>query len=377
MKTSKIVILIFMVVMMMFPSYALAEDGTDWNGLVNQTATSMKNMVNTDSTSVLSDEEALPAGNSVSDWTAISLAIAGVEEDYNGYLKALESYVSDCYKNQGYIDNRKATETQRIALAVLTLGGDPTAFGKDAEGNSINLVADGTWNFPGESVGLQGTNGYIYALLVLDAKDYQIPEGENLSRDELIASILKAQNPDGGISMASSGDGSVDITAMALQALAPYQEQEAVKTAIDKALVWTGNQISQYGTFEAFGTESCESSAQVLMAMTALGIAPEDDTRLIKNNMTIADGMAQFRLEDGTYMHTLTDRNGDLMATQQALLGLEAMEKFQSGGGWIFDFSQYEGPNQQSSGMSTIVMIVGVLVVLLVAGGVILIKKKK
>lgn len=377
MKKRRIAVLIFMIVMMLLPSQVLAEEITDWSSMVQQSAASMKAMVSQETDAVLSEKELLPVGNSVSDWTAVSLALAGVEDDYTAYLEELETYVTDCYKEQGYIDNRKATETQRIALTVLALGGDPTAFGTDADGNPINLIADGTWNFSGASVGMQGTNGYIYALLVLDAKDYQIPEGEVLTRESLITSILKAQNQDGGISMASSGDGSIDITAMALQALAPYQDQENVKEAVDKALTWIGKQISAYGTFAAFGTESCESSAQVLMAMVALGIDPTEDARLIQNNMTIADGMEQFRLDNGTYMHTPADGKGDLMATQQALLGLEAMEKSQSGEGWIFDFSQYEGPNQQSTGMPTTAILIGVLAVFLVAGGVILIKKKK
>lgn len=377
MKKSKIAILMMMVIMMLFPSQAMAGEPADWSGMMQQTAAGMKTMVNTEKDTVLSETELLPAGNSVSDWTAVSLALAGSEDDYATYLDELESYVTDCYKTQGFIDDVKATETQRIALTVLALGGDPTAFGKDADGNPVNLVADGTWNFSGESVGMQGTNGYIYALLVLDAKDYQIPDSEVMTRESLIASILSAQNKDGGISMASSGDGSIDITAMALQALAPYQGKAEVDKAIDKALTWIGNQISTYGTFEAFGTESCESSAQVLMAMAALNIDPMEDTRLINNNMTIADGMEQFRLDDGTYMHTPADGKGDLMATQQALLGLEAMETSQAGEGWIFDFTNYEGPNQQASGMPTVFIIIGVLAVALVCGGVVLMKKKK
>ena len=376
MKKSRIVIVMMMTMMLLFPGNTFATSEMDWNLLVQETVAGMRTMVNTDKDSILSDEEALPAGNSVSDWAAISMALSGYEEDYASYLKALERYVTDCYQNQGYINDVKATETQRVALTVLALGGDPTAFGKDAEGNPVNLVADSTWNFPGSSVGLQGTNGYIYALLVLDAMDYLIPEGVELSRETLIENILQAQTKAGGFSLASSGDGSIDITAMALQALAPYQNQAEVKAAVDKAIAWIGSQISTYGTFEAFGTESCESSAQVLMAMAALGISTEDE-RLIKNNMTIADGMLQFRLDDGTYMHTPTDGKGDLMATQQTLLGLEAMERAEAGEGWIFDFTQYAGPNQQSVGIPTVVILVGILVVLLAVGGVMIMKKKQ
>ena len=56
----------------------------------------------------------------------------------------------------------KATDWHRKTLAVLSLGGDPTAFGKDDSGNAVNLIADGVYNWSRtESLGSRGqTDGF-------------------------------------------------------------------------------------------------------------------------------------------------------------------------------------------------------------------------
>ena len=38
-------------------------------------------------------EENFPAGSSVSDWTALAMARAGIADDYAGYLARLQAYV--------------------------------------------------------------------------------------------------------------------------------------------------------------------------------------------------------------------------------------------------------------------------------------------
>lgn len=342
-------ILLFIVVLTCSTSVSAAEN-TDLNEKIVETVSGMKQMAGDGKKYILNAKEEFPAGNSICDWTAMALAMAGEEEAYADYLKQMEEYVTNCYKEQGYIDDVKATETQRIALTILALGGDPTAFGTDKEGNPVNLIADGTWNFAGDSMGNQGTNGYIYGLLTLDAKGYEIPANVSVTRESIVESILNAQSEEGGFSLAAAGEGDIDITAMALQALAPYQDRQNVKEAVEKALGWISGQMSEYATFMAYNTESCESSAQVLMAMAALGIDYRTDERFIKNDMTILDGMEQFRLEEGTYMHTPVDGAGDLMATQQSLLALLALEKAGNSSGWLFDFTDYEAPSSISSG---------------------------
>lgn len=93
----------------------------------------------------LLQSDKLTAGDSVSDWVAIAVSRAGTEGDTSAYRKALERYVTRMYREQGGLDRLRATEWQRTALTALALGADPTAFGRDKNGRSVNLLADGVY----------------------------------------------------------------------------------------------------------------------------------------------------------------------------------------------------------------------------------------
>lgn len=75
---------------------------------------------------------------------------------------------------------------------------------------------------------------------------------------------------------------------MAIQALAAYYDtNDAVKAAVDKALDALSAMQNDDGTFStAFSGKTSESTAQVIVALTALGINPATDSRFIKNGLT-------------------------------------------------------------------------------------------
>lgn len=117
----------------------------------------------------LLQSDKLTAGDSVSDWVAIAVSRTGTEGDTSAYRKALERYVTRMYREQGGLDRLRATEWQRTALTALALGADPTAFGRDKNGRSVNLLADGVYQFTAaKSLGTQGLNGWIFGLIALD-----------------------------------------------------------------------------------------------------------------------------------------------------------------------------------------------------------------
>lgn len=75
-------------------------------------------------------------------------------------------------------------------------------------------------------------------LLALDTKNYEVPEDASYSREDLIAYILKKELSGGGFTLVGS-KADVDITAMALQSLAPYYgRREDVTEVVDRALTW-------------------------------------------------------------------------------------------------------------------------------------------
>ena len=287
-------------------------------------------------------EDAFPAGSSVSDWTALAMARAGIADDYAGYLARLQAYVERQYAENGCLDPVKATEYHRVALTAAALGGDPTSFGTKPDGAAIDLVAEGTYNWQGDDLGGQGLNGWIFALLTVDAVGAEVPADARYSRQDMLDAIVAAQSPEGGFSLAGGGM-DVDITAMALQALAPYQERQA--EVIDAALNALSAAQTVTGGFESWGAQSSESCAQVILALTALNIDPTADERFQKNQRNVVEALMDFRLSDGGFAH---EKDGplDAMACEQAMQALTAMELRQQGEGRFFDLTAIHPPVQ-------------------------------
>ena len=292
---------------------------------------------------LLDKQDGFPAGSSICDWAAIAFALNGRADCYDVYLDALESYVTDQYAQNGGLDRTKATEWHRIALTVLALGGDPTAFGTDAEGQPVNLIADGTYNFFA-ALDAQGTNGLIFALITLDANNYTVPEGSANTRESILAALLAAQSSDGGFGL-SKESSDVDITAMALCALAPYKQDADVAAAIDAALSYLSGVQTENGGFFSYDVETSESASQVIIALSALGIDPQTDERFIKNGVSVYDALMSYQSGSG-FVHTKdeAEAGNDVMATEQAVLALTAMRIMQENGGRLYDFTNCAAP---------------------------------
>lgn len=161
---------------------------------------------------LLNASDEFPAGYSVCDWAALACAVGGAEDSYTAYLHALEAYVKNKLGEDSSLG--RATDYHRIALTVLALGGDPAAFSEDKNGEPVNLIEFGTYNYPGE-LGAQGLNAYIFALITLDSESYTVPDGSRYTRTGIIKEILAAEEPGGGFGL-DKGAFDIDITAMAL-----------------------------------------------------------------------------------------------------------------------------------------------------------------
>ena len=171
---------------------------------------------------LLNDAFLALAGTTPGDWYPIGLSRLGVEDRYDAYLAVLRDQVEERYRQPGALSAAKATEWHRIALAVLAAGGDPTSFGTDGDGQPIDLIADGTYNRGRQtSLGRQGINGWIWGLIALDSMRYELPDDAFYTREDILLEILCRQLADGGFALSGSA-ADPDITAMAVQALAPY-----------------------------------------------------------------------------------------------------------------------------------------------------------
>ena len=307
---------------------------------------------------LLSDSYIALAGSTPGDWYPIALSRLGCKTDYSGYLAVLEQNVKERYALDGGLSAAKATEWHRITLAVLASGGNP----RDIDG--IDLVADGTYNRgKTASLGRQGINGWIWGLIALDSKSWEVPKDAYYTRDDIILQILSAQLENGGFALTGEA-ADPDITAMALQALAPYYNSETVYTlpggtaseeakkttvrkAAEAALECLSGLQSAQGDFFSWGTQNSESCSQVIIALCALGIDPLCDERFIKNGVTLWDGLMRYRREDGGFLHSFSyDSNNptslpdasNSMAGEQALLALCALIRQKKGMRSLYDF---------------------------------------
>ncbi len=77
------------------------------------------------------------------------------------------------------------------------------------------------------------------------------------NREKLVDEILEKEQEDGGFSLSTDGDSDVDITAMALTALAPYKDEEKVSTAIENGFSWLSSQQQADGSNAIYGCRKC------------------------------------------------------------------------------------------------------------------------
>src|SRR5690606_31085243 len=123
--------------------------------------------------------------------------------------------------------------------------------------------------------------GWIWGLITLDSMRYEIPDDAYYTREDIIVEILRNQLPDGGFSL-NGKEADADMTAMAIQALAPYYNSEetyeykqratnkhvekSVREAVDEALDTLSQIQLDSGDFSSWGIANAESTAQVMVA---------------------------------------------------------------------------------------------------------------
>ena len=265
-------------------------------------------------------------GSTGGEWMTIGLARSGRPVPA-GYYDNVVEYVKAMADANERLHRAKVTDNARVILAL-------TAIGKDVTNVGGHNLLKGLDNMA--YVQKQGINGPIFTLIALDSHNY--PTMGDVTREKLIQVILDAQLPNGGWNL-SGENADTDMTAMAIQALAPYYKtNETVKAAVDKALEALSTMQRNDGGFGSWGTVNSESCAQVVVALTALGIDPATDSRFVKNGSTVLGALAGFYVDGGGFKHTADgERNG--MATEQGYYALAAYFRFLNGQTSLYDMS--------------------------------------
>ena len=277
---------------------------------------------------------AAPGTGSVGgDWLNFGLARSGVkvpQKYFDTYYENVEAAVRE--KN-GVLSDRKYTEYSRTVLALTAIGKNPA----DVAGfDLLKPLADF------EQVTKQGINGTIFALLALDSGNYEMPEDPDAAvqatRQMYVDELLARELPDGGWTLAG-GEPDVDITAMTVQALAKYREQPDAAAAVERGLAVLSSLQEPDGGYVSWGSSNSESVAQVIVALTELGV-PLSDERFVKNDVTVADALLRFAQENGAFVHVRDGSGGDdEMATEQAFYALAAIHRAETGETTLYDMT--------------------------------------
>ena len=144
-----------------------------------------------------------------------------------------------------------------------------------------------------------------------------------------------------------------DITGMALQALAKYQAQSAVKAATDKALACLSKMQDSNGGYASWKTSNSESVVQVIVALCELGI-DLNDSRFVKNGNTLLDNLFSYRNADGSFSHTAAGTGNDQMASEQGFYGIVAAMRAIEGKNSLYRMSDCTVRVSGNAGVNTV-----------------------
>ncbi|MGN1118326.1 MAG: hypothetical protein ACI4RU_06910, partial [Acutalibacteraceae bacterium] len=243
------------------------------------------------------------------EWYILSLVLYNPSLDYSEYRSALEKYVSSGAGNP--------TEREMYALLLAATG---------YSGNYIGDIIE-------SSTGKLGIMSYIYSLHLLNL-GYK---AQTVTKQAVITELLSRQKSDGGFAV-SGNYGDVDTTAMTLQALSQNVSDSKVNAAINKALSFLSSRLDENGEYSSYGAVNSESTSQVIIALSALGIDLEKDSRFIKNGKTLIDTLLSYKMSDGSFSH-IHEKGSDSYATVQALSAFVAYYRFLTGKGSLYKFS--------------------------------------
>lgn len=275
------------------------------------------------------------------EWAVLGQARAKVplsEAYIAAYYEKVVAYVRKNMGADGVLrdpesHNPVITDNERIALALTAIGKDPANVG----GKNLLAALQDKDIMKVTDTSNTDINGLVMGLLALNSRNY------TSDTSWLVQAVLAQQNEDG--SWSASADtkpaSDVDMTAMALQALAPYYKDggnETVNHAVNKALQWLSDK------YKGTGYTSAESCAQVVIALSALNLDANTDARFTKTvegkTLSVLGNLLQYRVaENGGFKHQFADKAVNEMATEQALCAMAAYARFTEKANALYDMT--------------------------------------
>lgn len=249
----------------------------------------------------------------------------GVNKSY--YKNYYNNVEKEIIAKRGVL-SESAGAVAKIIISLNAIGKDPHNVGGynlvDILGDKLNTA---------EKTGSIGISNAIYALIALESKGLDYSTHENyqaVSKKILVNYLVSTQFENGGFSYEeSNADGiSVDMTAMALTALADFNEDATVKAAISKGLAYMATQLNEEAGYAPYGSNSADTQAQVIVALIENGLNPKTATDFIKNGKwAISNILLNYDAKLGGFKYMVADKEINPFTTSSAVLGLTAYDR--------------------------------------------------
>lgn len=233
-----------------------------------------------------------------------ALAMKYPELDYREYGKMLETDILA----------REKIQTASLQKACITF-------------LSIHYVKEQEKEWIAKGIAETGADTIMSSIYGIQLMEMLYAEEEaviTISEEQILKaceSLIAYQLSDGGFAYFGE-KGDADVTAMTLQALAPYyRENEIITDSIEQALDFVSKEQLPDGGFQSMETANSESCAQMLNAFVKLGIDPVHSERFLKNGNSVVSCLYKYQKENGGFSHVM-DGDVNEMATSQALQAL-------------------------------------------------------
>lgn len=260
------------------------------------------------------------------EWNILNYARSGAVTD--AQKKSYCDSVVKALQAEGRDSFQYASENAKVVLVLNAMKCDPTNVGgyNLLEPLKDESCADLTGNY---------LTVVMYALYSCDA---------NVNCPSYVDALLASQDESGGF---NDGWGvGPDGTAMIIQALAPYYNKDArVKTAVDAGLTYLVTCMdATTGAVTSWGTPNSNSTAQVILALTSLGINPAEDARFCQNGKNLVTALQSFYCGKGEFGYDNATM-ANALASVQSVQAVIAYNRLLHGQTAFYDMGDLRQPS--------------------------------
>ncbi len=236
------------------------------------------------------------------DWAVKGIVESNVETPKD-YVELYYDNVRAAVKSSaGELHEEYYSDYARVVIGLSAIGKDA----KNVEGYDLTVPLDAYEEITG-----QGMNAVAYTLTAIQVSDSEV-EHEKAYVQELVEEMERVL-PD-----AQKQD--IDYIAMGMLGLSFYAEQTQVDVVLEEGIRILSTLQQNDG-----GMGNCESTAEAIVALTQLDVDVFSDERFVKNGNSLGQSLLLFAEKDGSFRHTEDGKAANPMATEKALLALDAM----------------------------------------------------